>query len=305
MRSTTFSLEGIDLGKRDVVRVMKALFLKYSFRPSKRLSQTFLVSPTIIDKMLKYADLEDGDIVLDIGAGFGVISAFISKEVRKVYAIEIDEKLVKMMEDFLKPYDNVEIINGDFMKIELPIFNKVISNPPYSLSSKIILKLSSYEFERAVLIFQEDFADRIRAKPGSKAYSRISFTSQLLFNVDVKDRLPPSVFYPKPDIHSRIVIMEPRKLDEKIKSLIKSRLFEYFIAWLFQNKARRAYKNIRLFLRKCLKLSEDEGERILNKMPPLVNKRVFLLDENDIIAIFKSLLDSLEFASGLSEKFLF
>ncbi|MHA1626617.1 MAG: 16S rRNA (adenine(1518)-N(6)/adenine(1519)-N(6))-dimethyltransferase RsmA [Candidatus Asgardarchaeia archaeon] len=284
---------------------MKLLFLRYSFRPSKRLSQTFLISPKVIDKMIKYADLEDEDIVLDIGAGFGVISSFVSKKVRKVYAIEIDEKLVKMMGDFLKPYDNIEIINGDFTEIELPRFNKVISNPPYSLSSKIILKLSNHEFERAVLIFQEDFADRIRAKPGNKSYSRISFTSQLFFNVDVRDRLPPSVFYPKPDVHSRIVIMEPRKLDEKVKSLVKSRLFEYFVAWLFQNKARKAYKNIRLFLERILKLSGEEGERILSRMSPLVNKRVFLLEEDEIIAIFKSLLDSLDFSSSLNEKFLF
>jgi len=144
-------------------------------RTKGKIGQNFLIDKKVAERELEYASIEKNDVVLEIGPGKGIITKLLSEKAQKVIAIEIDEKLVSELKEFLP--DNVLLISGDALKVDfdlLPKFNKIVSNLPFHISSPITFKLLDFDFSLAVLIYQKEFAERMVAKSGSKDYSRIS-----------------------------------------------------------------------------------------------------------------------------------
>lgn len=193
-----------------------------------RLGQHFLIDERVAERQVKYANLNSDDIVLEIGAGSGILTKKIAR-FANVIAIEIDEKFIEN----LKKIPNVTVINSDVMGIDFNEleFNKVISNLPYQISSPITFKLLEKKFELGILMYQKEFAERLVAKAGNKNYSRLSVMAYYKADWKILEEVPPHAFRPVPKIASCIVSVKPigRRfdVDEKAFALVVGSLFKH------------------------------------------------------------------------------
>ena len=178
----------------------------------KKIGQNFLIDKQVAGREIDYANPDTEDIVLEIGPGKGILTKLLAKRVKKVIAIEIDSQLVKELKSTLPV--NVTLINADALKIDfktLPVFNKIVSNLPFQISSPITFKLLKYSFSKAVLIYQKDFAERMIAGSGSKDYSRLSVGIYYKTHCRILETVSKEFFYPMPKVDSSIVELIPRE----------------------------------------------------------------------------------------------
>lgn len=175
-----------------------------------KLGQHFLVDKNIVEKELAHANLNADDIVLEIGPGKGVLTKELAKQCKQVIAVELDTSLSLVLKRTLPK--NVLVINEDIMKLDwksLPKFTKVVANLPFQISSPFTFKLLTVDFEKAVLIYQKEFAQRMIAKPGSKHYSRLSVGISYNASCQLITHIPPSSFSPHPKVYSSLVELIP------------------------------------------------------------------------------------------------
>ena len=145
-----------------------------------------------------------------VGAGFGFLTQLLSRKCKKVIAVEVDPQLVGFLSKHLSSLQNVDLIEGDILKVALPDFNKVVSAPPYSISSPLLFRLLETDFDSAFLILQKEFAERLAASVGSKDYGRLTVSIYYRADVELLDYVPRKMFYPPPDVDSMIVSLKPR-----------------------------------------------------------------------------------------------
>ena len=146
----------------DIRRLLK----RYNVRPKKKRGQTFLTSHSVVRDIVDLAEISKQDDVLEIGGGFGILTQQLAEKARHVHVIEIDPSLVMALGDALKDFTNVNIIDGDALKVDLPKVTKIVANLPYSISSEITFRvLREMDFEVAFLMYQKEFASRLVASP--------------------------------------------------------------------------------------------------------------------------------------------
>ncbi len=212
---------------------------KYNIRLKKSLGQNFLVDKNIICKEVGFAQIKPDDVVLEIGSGVGFLTRELLKYARKVIAIEMDKQLAEILgKEYREDVDKgrLEIICNDALAVDFPQFDKCVSNIPYEISSKIILKLGKCR-KPAVLILQKEFAERLIALPGEGDYSKISVMSQYYFRTELLHIVSKKSFFPAPKVDSAIVRLEPR--DDGFKKslgIADEELFIKAIHALFQHK---------------------------------------------------------------------
>ena len=147
---------------------IQSLLRKYGVRPSKKRGQSFLKSRVIARNIVAAADVTRNDTVLEIGGGLGILTEEIAQRAGHVHVIELEAGLARALHDLLGEHENVTIIEGDALAIALPETTKVVSNLPYSISSEITFRLlREHSFNQAVLMYQKEFAQRLRAEPGT------------------------------------------------------------------------------------------------------------------------------------------
>ena len=163
----------------------KAIVEKYGFNFTKSLGQNFLVDGNILRKIVDGADIGSDDIVFEIGTGIGTLTSELARRAKKVVAIEIDSRLIPILSETLSEFDNVEIINQDILKVDLPALVrehapdqkiKVVANLPYYITTPIIMRFleEGIALSSMVIMIQKEVADRIAAKPSTKAYGSLS-----------------------------------------------------------------------------------------------------------------------------------
>ncbi|MBS7287960.1 MAG: ribosomal RNA small subunit methyltransferase A [Candidatus Freyarchaeota archaeon] len=206
---------------------IRAILKKCGVKPSKRRGQNFLINPQIIRREVDYAEVTGRDVVLEVGAGLGGLTHALAERAKLVYAIESDERLALFLRDHFSTFKNVEVIHADFLKIDPPAFNKLVSNPPYSISAPLIFKIAPLRFEKAVLILQLEFARRLVASPGSREYGRLSVSAQTYLNALILEVISRRNFYPAPKVDSAIVLLTPKPavVDEPLFSEVSRCLF--------------------------------------------------------------------------------
>lgn len=186
-------------------------------RPKKKLGQHFVVDPNVLRRIVECAALEAEDIVLEIGAGLGGLTIPLAKRVKKVYAIEVDPRLVSALRDQFSRSEQVEVFLGDALKFDFaPLFQKcqrkmkVVANLPYEISSPMIFRLfeERVHFTLFVLMLQMEVARRVVAKPGTKDYSPLSLWSQLYTQARIAFLVSPQAFHPQPKVDSAVVRFE-------------------------------------------------------------------------------------------------
>jgi len=179
---------------------------------TKRYGQNFLVDKNIALAEVEFAEVNENDVVLEIGPGKGILTCLLAERAKKVIAIEIDEDLVKNLESNLP--DNVVLINDDVLNVnfkDLPCFNKIVSNLPFKISSSVTFKILDYDFDVAYLIYQKEFADRMVAKPNSQQYSRLSVGVYYKAFCEIIRYVSKTCFNPQPKVDSCIVKLLPKK----------------------------------------------------------------------------------------------
>ena len=177
----------------------------------KKFGQHFLKDLSIAKKEIRYADLTKQDRVLEIGPGYGILTRLLAGKAGEVIAVEIDPKLVFHLK--ISMPSNVKIIEGDILKIDLNklSFNKIVSNLPFHISSPITFKLLEYNFDKAILMYQKEFAERMIAKTGDKNYSRLSVMLSYKAKCRILEYVSKRCFYPPPKVDTCIVELIPYK----------------------------------------------------------------------------------------------
>jgi len=176
-----------------------------------------VVNADLLERMVSYASVTEDDVVLEIGAGLGFLTQLLSRACEKVIAVEVDSKLARILREQLHDLRNVHLIEGDILKVSVPPFDKVVSTPPYSVSSPILFWLLELKFDCAVLTFQREFAERLAASVGSKDYGRLTVTTYYRAEAELLDYVPRDMFYPLPDVDSMVVRLRPREPPFQVK----------------------------------------------------------------------------------------
>ncbi|MEA3305309.1 MAG: 16S rRNA (adenine(1518)-N(6)/adenine(1519)-N(6))-dimethyltransferase RsmA [Candidatus Omnitrophota bacterium] len=197
---------------------IKNLEKKFGFIPHKKLGQNFLIDANIKNKLLDFANVKKSDVVLEIGSGLGQLTFDLSKMAKKVIAVEFDRKLFSVFSEFTKDFANIVPVHDDFLKFNLGEFVpkgrkvKVISNLPYYISARVLLKLCAHNeyIDSALLTLQKEVAGRLTALPRTKEYGSLTlfaeFHSEIKKLFDVKK----NSFYPVPRVDSTVVFMRIR-----------------------------------------------------------------------------------------------
>jgi len=266
----------------------KFLLRKHRIFPNKRLGQNFMIESSILQNAISYASLAQDDVVLDIGTGLGFLTQSLATECKRVLAIESDARLVKILCEQLRNLSNIKIIHGDVLQTSIPQFNKVVSIPPYSISSPLLLWLFSQKFDCAVLIFQKEFVDRLVASVGSEHYGWLAVVAYYYAEIELLDDVPRWMFYPQPEVDSIIVRLKPKKL--KPFTLKSEALFKQFTQSLFTRRNRKVKNAIESFIQSTRASNMENALKIAESFP-FRDKRVRELAPEDFGALFNGIIN--------------
>lgn len=267
----------------DIMQVQeetKFILNKYKIQANKNLGQNFLVNDNVISEIIEAADIGERDLVIEIGPGLGVLTNRLLQNAYKVIAIELDEKMVQIITDRFKLYENLEIINQDILKVDLNklIYEKrkeakekginiegvkIVANLPYYISTPIIIKLleERLNIDSIIVMVQKEVAERLTASPGTRIAGAITYmvdyytTSKKIIEVEKES------FIPSPKVDSEVIELEIRK-DSKIKVENEKELFDLIQKSFMQR--RKTLVNV-LVNYKFVQSKEDAIE-ILNKL---------------------------------------
>ena len=190
---------------------------RFDIRPNRELGQNFLIDDNFLAVIGTGAELSDGDVVLEVGGGLGVLSEYLAAHAAHVHVVEIDRTLEAALRDALDPFPNATLHFGDAVTIDLgaldPPPTKVVANLPYGVAATVILRTLT-EMPHVTLwlaMVQREVGERFAAAPGSKIYGATSVLAQLACDVRVLRRVPNTVFHPKPNVESALVLLRRRR----------------------------------------------------------------------------------------------
>lgn len=238
---------------------------RFDIKMSKKLGQNFLIKRGIVDEIVHAAELTPGEPVLEVGPGIGTLTQGLVQSGADVTAIELDRRLLAVLDTTLASYDNVRIIHGDVLKLDVPsIMNhkpfKVVANLPYYITTPIIMSLleSKLPIERLVVMVQKEVALRMVAKPGTKDYGALSVAVQYYTEPDIVLDVPPKSFLPAPAVTSSVIRCVLR--DKPPVDVIDEKLFFRVVKAGFAQR-RKTFANTM----KTTGLSKDRIEELLAK----------------------------------------
>ena len=221
-------------------------------------------------RIAEYADLGPDDWVLEIGPGEGSLTAALAAKADQVYAVEIDPELAAQLTG---RFSNVQVVTGDALKVELPECNKIVSNLPYQISSSLTYRLLSRPFDMAVLMYQWEFARRLKDAAGSDEYGRLAMTAGFFCRIEVLEKVSKMAFRPVPQVDSAIVRLLPRPDRPPGEAADLIRLAE----GLFNNRRKKVKKGL---------ASLGAGPRDLAELDPeLLEKRPEQLSSDEAASL--------------------
>lgn len=228
-----------------------AVLQRYGFNFQKKYGQNFLIDTHVLDKIIGAAEIGKDDFVLEIGPGIGTMTQYLAEAAREVVAVEIDTKLIPILEDTLKEYDNVTVLNEDILKVDIrkiaeeknggkPI--KVVANLPYYITTPIIMGLfeSEVPLDSITVMVQKEVADRMQVGPGTKDYGALSLAVQYYAEPYIVANVPPNCFIPRPAVGSAVICLT-RYQEKPVK--VNDSAFMFKIIRASFNQRRKTLQN--------------------------------------------------------------
>ena len=279
--------------------VTKAVLERHGFTFKKSFGQNFLTDTNILQKIVDTAEIDDQVNVIEIGPGIGALTEFLAERAAQVMAFEIDHRLVPILADTLRDFDNVTVVNEDILKVDLaqhiqnfknpdlPI--KVVANLPYYITTPILMHLieSGIPFSEFVVMMQREVADRISAQPNTKAYGSLSIAVQYYMTAKVAFIVPRTVFVPAPNVDSAILKMVRRP--EPAVAVEDEKFFFKISKASFTHRRKTLWNNLTGYFGKTEEV-KDKLTKALDQagLSPIVRGEALGLEE------FASLADALK-----------
>lgn len=261
---------------------------KYHFNFQKKFGQNFLIDTSVLERIMKAAEITKDDFCLEIGPGIGTMTQYLAETAREVVAVEIDKNLIPILEDTLSDYENVTVINDDILKLDIPKIVeernggrpiKVVANLPYYITTPIIMGLFEKQIpvQSITVMVQKEVAERMQAGPGTKDYGALSLAVQYYAEPKVVANVPPNCFIPRPNVGSAVIRLTrhekpPVQVEDERKmfSLIKASF----------GQRRKTLVNS-LSNAPELGISRDHAAAALEKMglPPMIRGEALTLEQ--------------------------
>ncbi|WP_061599812.1 16S rRNA (adenine(1518)-N(6)/adenine(1519)-N(6))-dimethyltransferase RsmA [Streptococcus gordonii] len=279
--------------------VTRAILERHGFTFKKSFGQNFLTDTNILQKIVDTAEIDKKVNVIEIGPGIGALTEFLAENAAEVMAFEIDDRLVPILADTLRDFDNVTVVNQDILKVDLaqyiaefknpdlPI--KVVANLPYYITTPILMHLieSGIPFSEFVVMMQKEVADRISAQPNTKAYGSLSIAVQYYMTAKVAFIVPRTVFVPAPNVDSAILKMVRR--EQPAVEVQDEKFFFKVTKASFVHRRKTLWNNLTSYFGKSEEV-KTKLERALEKADLVANVRGEALD----LAAFARLSDALK-----------
>ena len=280
----------------NILEETKSIMKKYNIRANKSLGQNFLINSEVIENIINSSEINKEDMIIEIGPGLGTLTKYLLEKAGKVLCIELDSKMVKILNNRFSIYNNFEIINADVLKINLnEIINenkrteeikkvKVVANLPYYITTPIIMKLleEKLDIESITVMIQKEVADRLIEIPGGKNTGAITYTVYYYCDSETIMEVPNSSFIPEPEVTSEVIKMNLR--DNPAVEIKNPKVMFMIIKSAFMQRRKtllNALTNTKVFINK------DEGLKILKKLNLSENVRAEELSIQDFANIAK------------------
>lgn len=293
------------MDKQSLAKTTKDILNKYNIKLNKNLGQNYLIDRNKRDQIIDFGNITKKDIILEIGPGIGTLTCELSSKAKKVIAIEQDPTIFDILKERLENENitNVELINDDALNVDFPEFNKIISNLPYQISSPITFKFLEYDFDTAILMYQKEFANRMKGKVGTKDYSRLSAMLYFKCEVELLTNVSAESFIPKPKVDSTVIKLSPKipEFEGELSKLAISeineadfKVYSKFTKALFQHKNKKARNALINSRHEVSSLDKKEFKNKLNsitstKINDLLSERVLKISPENILFLSKQL----------------
>ena len=282
----------------NILEETKFIMKKYNIRANKSLGQNFLINSEVVENIVNSSEINKEDMVIEVGPGLGTLTKYLLEKAGKVLCIELDTKMIKILNDRFSEYDNFEIINADVLKVNLnevidenkkngKIKNvKVVANLPYYITTPIIMKLleEKLDIESITVMIQKEVADRLIEIPGGKNTGAITHTVYYYCESEKIMEVPNSSFIPEPEVTSEVIKMNLRK--EPGVRVNNPKVMFMIIKSAFMQRRKtllNALTNTKVFINK------EEGLNILKKLNLNENVRAEELSLQDFANIAQAI----------------
>ena len=265
---------------------IKSIMKKHNVRFSKSLGQNFIINDFIIDEIIRRGDISEEDSILEIGPGIGVLTQALAETAHQVISVELDNKLIPILNETLEDYENVEIIHNDILKIDVGQMieekmekpTKVVANLPYYITTPIIMKLIEEVsgIEEIIVMVQKEVAERMVSGPGTKDYGSLSVAVQYYCDAMIILDVPRDNFMPAPNVDSAVIRLIVK--DEPTVEVINEEFFFKVIKGAF---ALRRKTLINSLSKSAIGIDKDLLKKILEEMGIDLRIRGEKLDIND------------------------
>lgn len=259
----------------NVLEETKILMKKYKIKANKNLGQNFLIDDTVIEDIVNGAKIEKEDLIIEIGPGLGSMTALLLEKARKVICVELDKKMIQILNDRFIAYNNIELINEDILKLNLKEIIKqeketnciksvkIVANLPYYITTPIIMKLleEDLDIESITVMIQKEVADRLIEIPSGKNTGAITYTVYYYCECEKIREVENTSFIPMPEVTSEVINLKLRK--EPVVKVENKKVFFNIIKSAFMQRRKtllNALVNTGVFK------SKEEGIEILRKL---------------------------------------
>lgn len=259
----------------NILEETRFIMKKYNIKANKSLGQNFLIDDNVVEGIVDAGNISNEDLVIEIGPGLGTLTKPLLERAGKVISIELDKRMVKILEDRFSLYNNFELIQKDVLKVDLKELiernkkeghlknAKIVANLPYYITTPIIMKLLEEELDldSITVMIQKEVADRLIAIPGDKETGAITYSIYYYSEAEAILEVPNDSFIPEPEVTSKVIKLNIRK-NPPIDVRNKEVMFRIIKCAFMQRRKTllNALTNAKVFINK------EEGIRILNKL---------------------------------------
>lgn len=284
----------------NIIEETKFILNKYNIRANKSLGQNFLISEEVVENIVNSSDITAEDLVIEIGPGLGTLTKYLLEKAGKVLCVELDKKMIKILEDRFELYNNFEIMNEDILKVNLKELIKkekteskwknvkIVANLPYYITTPIIMKLLEEELdlESITVMIQKEVADRLIATPSEKETGAITYSVYYYAISEDIMEVPNYSFIPEPEVTSKVIKLTIRK-QPPVEVKNKEVMFRIIKSAFMQRRKTllNALTNAKVFINK------EEGIKILKELNIKENIRAEKLTLQDFANISNKIIN--------------